>query len=112
MPGWSLELVWCALFFLAKSNLVYLFLALLGLRAAWALLCRAERRLLSSCGGGPLIEVAFLGVEHKLLFATHRLLSPGSVTVALGLSRSAACGVFLDQGSDPRLLHWQMDSYH
>ena len=27
-----------------------------------------------------------------------------------GLSSSAACGIFLDQGSNPRLLHWQADS--
>ena len=34
----------------------------------------------------------------------------GSVVVAYGLSCSAACGIFLDQGSNPCLLHWQMDS--
>ena len=27
-----------------------------------------------------------------------------------GLSSSAACGIFLDQGSNPCLLHWQVDS--
>ena len=35
------------------------------------------------------------------------LRSTGSVVVAQGLSCSAACGIFLDQGSNPRLLHWQ-----
>ena len=30
--------------------------------------------------------------------------------VAVGLSRSEACGVFLDQGWSPCLLHWQVDS--
>ena len=34
----------------------------------------------------------------------------GSVVVAHGLSCSAACGIFLDQGSNPCLLHWQADS--
>ena len=27
-----------------------------------------------------------------------------------GLSSSAACGIFPDQGSNPHLLHWQVDS--
>ena len=34
----------------------------------------------------------------------------GSVIVAHGASRSAACGIFPDQGSNPCPLHWQADS--
>ena len=34
----------------------------------------------------------------------------GSVVVAHGLSCSAACGIFPDQGSNPCLLHRQADS--
>ena len=34
----------------------------------------------------------------------------GSVIVAHGPSCSAACGIFPDQGSNPRPLHWQADS--
>jgi len=30
--------------------------------------------------------------------------------VVQGLGHSAACGVFLNQGLDPCLLHWQADS--
>ena len=37
-------------------------------------------------------------------------LSTGSVVVAHGLSCSAACGVFPDQGSNPCPLHWHADS--
>ena len=33
----------------------------------------------------------------------------GSVAVAQGLSCSPARGIFLDQGSNPCLLHWQVD---
>ena len=33
----------------------------------------------------------------------------GSVIVAHRPSRSAACGIFPDQGSNPRPLHWQAD---
>ena len=38
------------------------------------------------------------------------LRSAGSVVVAHGLSCSAACGIFPDQGSNPCPLHWQADS--
>ena len=34
----------------------------------------------------------------------------GSVVVAHGLSCSAACGIFPDQGTNPRPPHWQADS--
>ena len=34
----------------------------------------------------------------------------GSVAVVHGLSFSEACGIFLDQGLNPYLLHWQADS--
>ena len=34
----------------------------------------------------------------------------GSVIVAHGPSCSSACGIFPDQGSNPRPLHWQADS--
>ena len=39
-----------------------------------------------------------------------RLWSSGSIVVVHGLSCSTACGIFLDQGSNPCLLHWQVDS--
>ena len=39
-----------------------------------------------------------------------RLWSSGSIVVVHGLSCSMACGIFLDQGSNPCLLHWQVDS--
>ena len=35
----------------------------------------------------------------------------GSVVAAHGPSCSAACGIFLDQGSNPCPLHWQADSH-
>ena len=38
------------------------------------------------------------------------LQSTGSVVVAHGLSHSTACGVFPDQGLQPHLLHWQVES--
>ena len=40
----------------------------------------------------------------------HSCVSTGSVVVAHGCSSSSACGMFLDQGSNPRLLLWQVAS--
>ena len=39
-----------------------------------------------------------------------RLWSSGSAVVAHGFSCSSACGIFPDQGWNPCLLHWQVDS--
>ena len=44
------------------------------------------------------------------LFAEHGSGRAGSVVVAHGLSCSAACGIFPDQGSNPCPLHQQADS--
>jgi len=48
--------------------------------------------------------MASLAVEHVLLGA------PGSVVVVQGFSYLAACGILLNQGSNPCILHWQVDS--
>ena len=45
-----------------------------------------------------------------LLVAGHRLQRVGSAAVAYELSCSVACGIFLDQGSNPCPLHGQADS--
>ena len=83
-------------------------MAVLGLRFC--------ARAFSSCGKwgplfiavhGPLTIAASLVVEHRLQM---RRLSSCSVVVAHGPSRSAACGIFPDQGSNPCPLHWQADS--
>ena len=66
--------------------------------------------------GGLLIAVASLVAELRLqarglnscgLRALHCRLS----SVVQGLSCWAACGIFLDQGSNQCPLHWQADSY-
>ena len=66
----------------------------------------------SSCGERGLLFVAVCGllIAVASLAAEHGLKSAGSVVVAHGLSCSAACGIFLDQGSNPCPLYWQADS--
>ena len=53
--------------------------------------------------GLPYWALAFSGCRAPALGAR------ASVVVALGLSRSIAHGIFLDQGSKPFPLHWQAD---
>ena len=71
-----------------------------------------ERRLLFVVVRRLLIVVASLVAEHGALgtqasvVAARELSSCGTH----GLSCSTACGIFLDQGSNPRPLNWQVDS--
>ena len=93
-----------------------LFLAVLGLH------CCAVFSLVSASRGyslivacGLLVAVASLVVEHCLQDTwAQQLQFLGSQerlkVVANWLSCSTACGIFLDQGSNPCLLHWQVDS--
>ena len=60
---------------------------------------------LCSCGAGP---SPCDGFSHG---GAEALGHAGSVVVAQGLCFSSACGVFPDQGSNPCLLHWWVDSY-
>ena len=94
---------------------IYLFLAALGL------LCCT--RAFSSCGEQGLLLLAVRGLLTVVLLlrstgskhagfsncgsqALERRLS----SCGAGLSCSAACGIFPDQGSNPCPLHWQADS--
>ena len=79
----------------------------------------------SNCGEGGyslavvlklLIVVTSLAVEHRLQCprasadAAPGLQSTGSVAVVHRIRCSVARGIFLDQGTNLRLLHWQADS--
>ena len=94
-------------------NFVYLFKALLGLhcRSGFPLVRRVG--LLFSCSLQASHCVASLVAEPGLQQLRHvgsvvvapRLQSTGSTVVAHGLSCSVPCAIFLDQGSNWRLLH-------
>ena len=53
---------------------------------------------------------AGLSLSRPLLLRSTGSRHAGSVVVAHGPSRSAACGILPDQGSNPYPLHWQADS--
>ena len=81
-----------------------LFLSLLGLR------CCSGFSLLAVSGGDSLAAIHSLLVAVTSFLEEHRLQSTGSIVVVGRLSFSKACGIFLDQGSNPCLLHWQADT--
>ena len=77
-----------------------------------ALHCRAWA--FSSCSKQGLLSSCCAWASHCGGFSCCGAWAPGcvgSVFVAYGFSCSAACGIFLDQGSNPCPLCWQADSY-
>ena len=79
-------------------------MAVLGLRFC--------ARAFSNCGkwGHSSSRCMGLSLSRPLLLRSTGSRRTGSVVVAHGLSCSAACGIFPDQGSNPCSLHWQADS--
>ena len=92
--------------------LIYLFLAVLGLRCCVGVSPAAVSGDYSlGVVGGRLVAVASPVVENR--FKAQRpqqLQHMGSVIPARGFSCSEACGIFRHHGSNLRLPHWQVDS--
>ena len=107
------------------NKFIYLFLVALGLCCcAWAFSSCGEWGLVFILVRRLLTVVASLVAEHGLQVRRPQLLRcVGSVAVVHGLQRqragsavvvhrlscSAACGIFLGQGSNPCPLHWLAD---
>ena len=116
----TIPLEFLALFFF---KLIYLVLTVLGPRCCvQAPSSRGERGPPLAVARGPVTKVASPAAEHRLqACGPQQLWHAGSAVVACGLqstdsaatahglSRSAARGISLDQGSNPCPLHWQAD---
>ena len=93
---------------------VYLFLAAPSLCAVQVFFssCSQEGAILlkKKRGGYSLVIVHGFLIAVAFLVAAHGLRCSGSVVVVHGLSCSIVCGIFLEQGSNPCLSHWQADS--
>ena len=72
--------------------------------SAWGL------SLVAASGGHSSSRCAGLSLSRPLLLRSTGSRRAGSVVVVHGLSCSAACGIFPDQGLNPCPLHWQADS--
>ena len=66
--------------------------------------------LVAASRGHSSSQCAGLSLSRPLLLRSTGSRRAGSVVVVHGPSRSAACGIFPDQGSNPCPLHWQADS--
>ena len=83
---------------------VYLFLL------CWVFVSVRGLSLVAASGGHSSSRCAGLSLSRPLLLRSTGSRRTGSVVVAHGPSCSAACGILLDQGSNPCPLHWQADS--
>ena len=77
-----------------------------SLVVVWRLLIVVASLLWSTVSGTQASAVA---AQVGSVAVAPGLSGAGSVAVAQGLSCSPARGIFLDQGSNPCLLHWQVD---
>ena len=76
----------------------------------WVFVSVRGLSLVAQSGGHSSSRCTGLSLSWPLLLQSTGSRHAGSVVVAHGLSRSVACGVLLDQGSNPCALHWQADS--
>ena len=94
------------LFFL-RSLFIYLFIYIW---LCWVFVSVRGLSLVAASGGHSSSRCAGLSLSWPLLLRSTGSRRAGSVGVAHGPSRSTACGIFPDQGSNLCPLHWQADS--
>ena len=90
-----------------KKLFIYLFIYLW---LCWVFVSVRVLSLVVASGGHSSSRCTGLSLLRPLLLRSTGSRRAGSVIVAHGLSCSAACGIFPDQGSNPCPLHWQADS--
>ena len=93
------------LFFLKKIFYLFIYLWL-----CWVFVSMRGLSLVAASGGHSSSRCTGLSLSRPLLLRSTGSRCAGSVVVVHGLSCSAACGIFPDQGSNPCPLHWQADS--
>ena len=95
------------LFIYFFKKIIYLFIYLW---LCWVFVSVWGLSLVAAGGGHSSSRCAGLSLSRPLLLWSTGSRRAGSVIVAHGSSRSAACGIFPDQGSNLCPLHWQADS--
>ena len=96
----------CAIFFLT-FGLINLFIYLW---LCWVFVSARGLSPVVASGGHPSSRCAGPSLSRPLLLRSTGSRRAGSVIAAHGHSRSAACGIFPAQGTNPCPLHWQADS--
>ena len=98
---------WHLFFFFLFYFIIYLFIYLW---LCWVFVSVLGLSPVAASGGHSSSRCAGLSLSRPLLLRSTGSRRAGSVVVAHGPSRSAACRIFPDQGSNPCPLHWQADS--
>ena len=88
-------------------NFIYL---LIYLWLCWVFASVRGLSPVAASGGHSSSQCAGLSLSRPLSLRSTGSRRTGSAIVAHGPSRSAACGILPDQGSNPCPLHWQADS--
>ena len=88
----------------------FFFFKFIYLWLCWVFVPLRGLSLVAASGDHSSSRCAGLSLSRPLLLRSTGSRRAGSVVVAHGPSRSAACGIFPDQGSNPCPLHWQADS--
>ena len=104
------------LFFFFLKEFLYLFIYFLlfiylfiYFWLCWVFISVQGLSLAAASGGHSSSRCAGLSLSRPLLLRSTSSRRAGSVVVAHGPSRSLACGIFPDQGSNPRPPHQQAD---
>ena len=92
-------------FFFKKFTFLFIYFWL-----CWVFVSVRGLSLVAASGDHSSSQCAGLSLSRPLLLRSTGSRRAGSAIVAHGPSRSAACGIFPDQGSNPCPLHWQADS--
>ena len=95
-----LECQFCFVFLIISTFNYYLFIWL-----CWVLVSVRELPLVAASGGHSSLRCAGLSLSRPLSSRGTGSRRTGSAVVAQGPSRSVACGIFPDQGSNPCPLH-------
>ena len=103
----SISFCCCRCFPIFFFNFIYLFIYFW---LCWVFVSVRGLSLVAASGGHSSSRCAGLSLSRPLLLRSRSSRRAGSVVVAHGASRSAACGIFPDQGLNPCPLHCQADS--
>ena len=99
----------CLFYFIFKEFHFFIYL-FIYFWLCWVFVSVRGLSLVAASGGHSSSRCAGLSPSRPLLLRSTGSRRAGSVVVAHGLSCSAACGIFPDQGSNPCPLHWQAGS--
>ena len=97
-------------FHTAHYLLLFFFFFFFNLWLCWVFVSVRGLSLIAASGGHSSSRCAGLSLSRPPLLRSTGSRCAGSAIVAHGPRRSAACGIFPDQGSNPCPLHWQADS--